>query len=80
MGGEYAETMTYDDFVVRFKAEFAPVMEVQQLAMEFQDLRQENEIVTEITTKFLERALLVLQYAADEEMSKARHHDRTRMF
>ena len=29
----------------------------------------------EITTKFWERALLVPQYVADEEMKKLRYHD-----
>ena len=32
------------------------------------------KIVAEIIAKFRERALLVLQYAADEEMRKTRYH------
>ena len=47
------------------------MIEVQQLAREFQDLQQTTETVAEITAKFNERALLVLQYVADEEMKKA---------
>ena len=34
--------------------------------------------MAEITIKFLERALLVLQYAVDEEMKKERYHDMLR--
>ena len=60
--------MTWSDFSARFRAEFLPIIEVQQLAREFQDLTQTTETVAEITAKFQERALLVPQYAADEEM------------
>lgn len=38
-----------------------------------------TEIVVDITTKFQERALLVTQYAVDEEMKKTRHHDMLRL-
>ena len=51
---------------------------MQQLAREFQDLTQTTESVAEITTKFRERALFVPQYAADEEMKKARYHEMLR--
>ena len=54
------------------------MIEVQQLAREFQDLQQTTETVMEITAKFRERALLVLQYVADEEMKKARYHEMLR--
>ena len=47
------------------------MIEVQQLARKFQDLRQTTETVAEITAKFRERALLVPQYVVDEEMKKA---------
>ena len=60
--------MNWKEFVTRFKREFAPTIDVQQLAREFQDCRQTTEIVAEITAKFHERALLVPQYAMDEEM------------
>ena len=36
------------------------------------------ESVVEITAKFRERALLVPQYAGDEEMQKTRYHDMLR--
>ena len=72
------DAMTWADFSTRFRAEFAPVIEVQQLAREFQDLTQTTETVAEITAKFRERALLVPQYAADEEMKKARYHEMLR--
>ena len=46
-------------FLTKFWAEFAPVIEVQQLAREFQDLHQTIETVAEITAMFRERELLV---------------------
>ena len=45
---------------------------------EFQDLQQTTEIVVEITAKFRERALLVPQYVANEEMKKTRYHSMLR--
>ena len=65
------DAMTWSDFSASFRAEFAPAIEVQQLAREFQDLRQMTEMVMEITAMFRERALLVPQYLADKEKKKA---------
>ncbi|XP_052620076.1 uncharacterized protein LOC128126364 [Lactuca sativa] len=70
--------MTWSDFVTRFKAEFAPAVELQQLATEFLDMRQTTETVAEITAKFWERALFVPQYAGDEDMRRTRYHDMLR--
>lgn len=70
--------MSWEEFVTRFQSEFALAIEMQQLAREFQDLRQTTETVAEITAKFRERALLVPQYIADEEMMKTRYHDMLR--
>ena len=50
-------------------------MEIRQLAREFPYMRQTAESVAEITTKFRERALLVPQYASDEEMRNTRYYD-----
>ena len=61
--------------MTRCRAEFALVIKVQQLAREFQDLQQTTETVVEITAKFKERALLISQYVADEEMKKARYYE-----
>lgn len=58
-----------------FRALFAPTIEAQQLAREFQVLRQVTETMAKITTKFKERDLLVLQYVVEEEMNKTRYHD-----
>ena len=58
--------MTYEDFVSRFQRDFAPAIEVQQLASKFQDLRQTIETVTEITSKIMDRALLFSQCVANE--------------
>lgn len=63
--------MIWCDFLAKFRVEFAPVIVVQQLAREFQDLQKTTRTVAEITTMFTERALLVPQYVADEEMKKA---------
>ena len=62
----------------RFRTEFAPVIEVQQLAQEFQDLQQTTETVAEFTAKFRERAICVPQYVMDEEMKKAGDHEMMR--
>ena len=70
--------MTWSDFVTKFRAEFVPAVEIQQLAREFLDMRQNTETVAEITTKFRERALLVPQFAGDEDMKRIRYHDMLR--
>lgn len=63
--------------MTRFRAEFAPTIEMKQLSREFQLPCQTTEIVEEITTKFRERGLLVSQYATDDDMKKKkkRYHD-----
>lgn len=65
------ESITWEDFVTRFKREFVPKIGVQYLAQEYLALKQTIEMVTEITTKFRERALLFLRYATrgDEDDS-----------
>ena len=63
--------MTWSDISARFRAKFTPLIKVQQLAKEFQDLQQTTETVIEITVMFRERAFLVTQYVADEDMKKA---------
>ena len=72
LGSPAIEAMTWPDVVTQVRAEFAMAVGVQQLAREFQDLRQTTETVAEITTKLQNRALLVPQYAKDEEMKKIR--------
>ena len=59
MGAPTIEAMTWSYFVSRFQAEFAPYVEVHQLAMEFLDMRETTKMVADITAKFRERALLV---------------------
>ena len=59
LGSVVMVAMTWEEFVTRFQEEFAPAIEVQQLAKEFQDLRQTTKTVAEITSKFRERDLLV---------------------
>ena len=57
-----------------FDSDFAPPIEVQRLVREFHDLQQTTETVAEITVKFRERALLIPQYATDEELRHTRYH------
>ena len=64
-----------DDFSNKFRVELASVFKVHQLVREFLDLYQTTEAEAEITSMFRERALLVPQYATDEEMKKVRYHD-----
>ena len=70
--------MRWPNFVTRFKVEFAPAVELQQLAREFLDMRQSTNTVAEITAKFRERSLLVPQYAGDEDMRRTCYHDMLR--
>ena len=49
VGDQAVDMMIWYDFVTRFRDEFAPVIEVQQLAREFQDPHQTTKIVVEIT-------------------------------
>ncbi|XP_052626854.1 uncharacterized protein LOC128133446 [Lactuca sativa] len=78
LGAAAVEAMTWSDFVTKFRAEYAPKVELHQLAREFLDMRQTTGIVAGITAKFRERALLLPQYAGDEEMRKTRYHDMLR--
>ena len=57
LGALTIEAMTWSDFVTRFRAEFTPAIEVQQLAREFLDMRQMTKFVAEITAKIREREL-----------------------
>ncbi|XP_023733990.1 uncharacterized protein LOC111881832 [Lactuca sativa] len=66
--------MTWAEFVSRFDMEFAPSIEVQRLAREFQELQQTTEIVVQMTANFRERALMTPQYAMDEDMRMTRYH------
>ena len=62
-------------FIVRFKADFAPFIDVQQSSSEFQDLRQTTEFIAKITVKLKERDFLVPRYDVEEEMKKMSYHD-----
>ena len=48
------------------------------MVREFHDLQQTTETVAEITAKFRERALLIPQYAEDEDLRKTRYHSMLR--
>ena len=59
LGASAIEAMTWSNFVARFRAEFAPAVELQQLTRKFIDMKQMTETVAKITAKFWERTLLV---------------------
>lgn len=46
------KSMMWEDFVTRFKREFVPTIEVQQLAREYLTFKRTVEMVVEITSKF----------------------------
>ena len=48
------------------------------MVREFHDLQQTTKTVAEITAKFRERALLIPQYATDEDMRRTRYHSMLR--
>ena len=52
LGAPTIEAMTWSDFVTKFRVEFAPAVELQQLAREFLDMRQTTETVADIPTHF----------------------------
>ncbi|XP_023736709.1 uncharacterized protein LOC111884641 [Lactuca sativa] len=78
VGPDGVAEMSWAEFVRRFDLEFAPPIEVQRLVREFHDLQQTTETVAEITAKFWERALLIPQYATDEQMKRTRYHSMLR--
>ena len=51
VGAAGVAEMTWVEFVRRFDLEFAPPIEVQRLASEFQELQHTTETVAEITAK-----------------------------
>ena len=70
--------MSWAEFVRRFNTKFTPPIEVQRLVGEFHGLQQTTKTVAEITAKFRERALLIPQYATDEDMRRTRYHSMLR--
>jgi len=67
--------MTWEEFLVRFRARFVPQVEVDRITREFLALEQRTESVTEITKRFMEMVQFVPQYAASESLKKNRYHD-----
>ena len=78
LGVPTTESMTWPNFVTRFRVEFTLAVEVQEFAKEFLDMRQTTETVAKITAMFGERELLVPKYTNDEEMRKTRYQDMLR--
>lgn len=71
-------TLTWDEFVTRFRAEYVPPVEMERIAKEFLELTQTSETVKEMNRKFTEMALFCPQYAASEEMKMSRYKDMLR--
>ncbi|KAJ9558259.1 LOW QUALITY PROTEIN: hypothetical protein OSB04_012873 [Centaurea solstitialis] len=65
--------LTWEAFLEMFRAEFIPQIEVERLTTEFLEMEQTTESVTEITNKFLERALFCHEYVANERMKMYRY-------
>ncbi|KAI3672891.1 hypothetical protein L6452_38991 [Arctium lappa] len=71
-------TLTWEEFVIRFRAEYVPPVEMERIAKEFLELTQTTETVKEMNRRFTEMALFCLQYAASEDMKMTRYKDMLR--
>ena len=67
------DKMSWDVFQELFKKQFAPSIEMGNLATKFLALEQKDETVNEITDKFLELSLFCPGYVADEEMKMSHY-------
>ncbi|KAJ9545001.1 hypothetical protein OSB04_024708 [Centaurea solstitialis] len=72
---EQIGALTWDAFLEMFRAEFVPQIEVERLTTEFLEMEQTTESVTEITNKFLERALFCREYVQNERMKMYRYRN-----
>lgn len=57
LGARQMRQCLENDFVMIFKADFVPVIEVQEFAREFQDLHLTTKTLAEITTMFRESSV-----------------------
>ncbi|KAJ9544424.1 hypothetical protein OSB04_024131 [Centaurea solstitialis] len=73
---EHIGALTWETFLEMFHAEFVPQIEVERLTTEFLEMEQTIESVTEITNKFLERALFCHDYVQNERMKMYRRTKR----
>ncbi|KAI3715290.1 hypothetical protein L6452_22267 [Arctium lappa] len=71
-------TMTWEEFVTRFRAEYVLPVEMDRIAKEFLELTQTTDTVKEMNRKFTEMALFCPQYAALEDMKISRYKDMLR--
>ncbi|KAJ9561564.1 hypothetical protein OSB04_006724 [Centaurea solstitialis] len=72
---EQIGALTWEAFLEMFRAEFVPQIEVERPTTEFLEMEQTTESVTEITNKFLERALLCREYVQNERMKMYRYRN-----
>ncbi|KAJ9542729.1 hypothetical protein OSB04_029235 [Centaurea solstitialis] len=72
---EQIGALTWEAFLEMFRAEFVPQIEVERLTTEFLEMEQTTESVTEITNKFLERALFCREYVQNERMKMYRYRN-----
>ena len=57
----------------KFREEYAPLVEREQLAQELLSLMQKTKMVTEITKMFMERALSCPKYVSLEQVKMSRY-------
>ncbi|KAJ9544945.1 hypothetical protein OSB04_024652 [Centaurea solstitialis] len=72
---EQIGAFTWEAFLEMFRAEFVPQIEVERLTTEFLEMEQTTESVTEITNKFLERALFCREYVQNERIKMYRYRN-----
>ncbi|KAJ9546254.1 hypothetical protein OSB04_025961 [Centaurea solstitialis] len=72
---EQIGALTWEAFLEMFRAEFVPQIEVERLTTEFLEMEQTTESVTEITNKFLERALFCREFVQNERMKMYRYRN-----
>ncbi|KAJ9539497.1 hypothetical protein OSB04_032230 [Centaurea solstitialis] len=72
---EQIGALTWEAFLEMFRAEFVPQIEVERLTTEFLEMEQTTESVTEITNKFLKRALFCREYVQNERMKMYRYRN-----
>ncbi|KAJ9547200.1 hypothetical protein OSB04_019743 [Centaurea solstitialis] len=65
---EQVGALSWETFLEMFRAEFVPQIEVERLTTKFLEMQQTTKTVTEITNKFLERAMFCHDYVANERM------------
>ncbi|KAJ9562865.1 hypothetical protein OSB04_008025 [Centaurea solstitialis] len=64
--------LLWGEFVERFRRQYVPRVEIEQIKRDFLSYKQQNESVTELTIKFREMALFCPDYTRSEDMKMER--------